>query len=453
MKKMRRLLCLLMASSMLASITLTVAAADYEAETYEQLEYAFAATDNEAGDTTVNVTVKNNIDFIGNSLTAMKDYTYNVSAAEGSGAALNNASFIGESGGGGTVVIDGMDLSGVYGLQADDGVNVTVNGNITGELDGVNADNSTVTVVGNITAEGVTADDAVQAFNSTVTVTGDLEGKYGVYANEGSNVTVNGDISAGFEGIYGYDSSIAVEGGIVSNWDSVVVVGCDVSVTGDITSGGTGVSAFDSEIYVDGNITAENNGVDAECSDVSVTGNVAGNRAGATIVEGNLSVGGNITGTEEFGLRIGITGSTVGTMNVSVGGAVSGGSVDIAVKKAGEEAEANVNLHVGSYNSIEFGGFTDAQKAAFIAGIKVGNQVNEDMFWNTVMSQELLTAEEGSTVTIDAGHRTTMPAKVVEIVKERNLTLIIQWDGGEDITIDASFDKEPVNGVYNLADL
>ena len=142
-------------------------------------------------------------------------------------------------------------------------------------------------------------------------------------------------------------------------------------------------------------------------------------------------------------------------MQITVGGVVSGGTegADLHLRKSYKDMEANIDLTVGSYSTTTFLGFTPEQEAAFIAGIKVtGLGGEQDLFWQKVMTQ-LQAADEGSTVTIDAGSRTTMPAKVVEIVQERNLTLVIQWNGGEDITIDASFNAEPVYGVYKLFNL
>ena len=104
----------------------------------------------------------------------------------------------------GNVEVDGIDAIGIYSTQ---GV-VNVNGNVkasgtpqnnqNGETVGISAKGSKVSVKGNVTSDGkgihiIRSDTGL---NSIVEVNGSVTGSSGVVINNGSDVTVGGDITA-----------------------------------------------------------------------------------------------------------------------------------------------------------------------------------------------------------------------------------------------------------------
>ena len=76
----------------------------------------------------------------------------------------------------------------------------------------------------------------------------------------------------------------------------------------------------------------------------------------------------------------------------------------------------------------------------------------QDLFWQNVL-QQIREAEKGAEITVDVGARTSIPARVLKAVSEQEVTLIIQWDGGEDLTIHKDFVPEQEAELYQLADL
>ena len=137
-----------------------------------------------------------------------------------------------------TVTVNGNITSGSDGVYAQQGSTVTVTGDIDADQEGVYAySGSVVTVTGNITARNFSG---VRAFGTgtEVTVTGSIEAILGVYAFTGAKVTVTGDIDALYQGI------------LVDNNDGV-----EVNIYGNITAGYIGVEAWgESVVNVDGNI-------------------------------------------------------------------------------------------------------------------------------------------------------------------------------------------------------
>ena len=385
----------------------------------------------------------------------------------------------------------------------DDGVyaygdsNVTVIGNIIAKDDGVDTDDDcNVTVTGNITSE----DDGVYACgDSNVTVTGNItaEGD-GVYAYGDSNVTVNGNVSgldANPEGVDFNDPWSYSEGG-----DGVIASeNATVTVTGDVTGGdaygtngeaGDGVGAYDaSNVTVGGNITGGNVIADpetkADIESVSEAGDGVIMDSTATV-----NVGGNVTGGSTNGDQ-GIDGSgatinlypipeeyrdEVPAGSLTVTGYVQGGgdSSDLYIycETYGEDEEENTlfedipvpSITLGAMNTIDGEGLTDEELERILSQVKItGLKTNEpevvhtertentmDPFWQKVLKQ-VRAAEEGSQLTIDAEYRTSIPTIILQTAAERNITLIIRWNGGEDITVDSALELK--GNTILLADL
>lgn len=57
-----------------------------------------------------------------------------------------------------------------------------------------------------------------------------------------------------------------------------------------------------------------------------------------------------------------------------------------------------------------------------------------DLFWDNVI-QQIRNARKGATITVNAGARTSMPVCVLELVQECDITLVVAWNGGEDILL------------------
>lgn len=509
MRIFRKLFSLLMVLALLLSCSVTVFAAEYTAGTADELSDAFYAAQAE-GDTTVKVTLTDDI-YNFEALYTREGWDYIISNAAGNSYEMWDTIISGS----GNVVIN-VDLNSDYedALQTLNNVNVTVNGDLTAGDDGVSSyGNSTVTVNGNINAQyGIYSNDdstvtvngdingsnesALVCENSTVTVNGDLNGN--LSANHACSVTVNGDLYGQLSA--NEDCSVTVNGDVEGrdgNPDEV-----DFSDASDYSDGRNAIEAGGNAIVtVDGNATGGNaygtfgyagyGVVAADNASVTVSGNVTGgnvianpdtvgesSKAGigiAATAGATVSVGGNVTGGSTNG-DSGYAGSGIYVIpapeeacvgSITVKGRVQSGVAtadngyqldDIYIYVDDEDLTglSIASITVGSYDSAglyneEY--FPAEQVEALLQRIKVtGLKAAADIFWIQV-EQSIREAKAGDEITIDAGKRTTMPESVVKAVLEQGVTLIIKWDGGEDITIDETFDKEAVDGFYNLGDL
>lgn len=75
-----------------------------------------------------------------------------------------------------------------------------------------------------------------------------------------------------------------------------------------------------------------------------------------------------------------------------------------------------------------------------------------DDFWYGVAAR-IRSSQPGETVTAKAAHRTVMPAFVMDAIRECGVTLVIQWNGGDDITIEKAYDGDKLYKVFPLKDL
>lgn len=69
------------------------------------------------------------------------------------------------------------------------------------------------------------------------------------------------------------------------------------------------------------------------------------------------------------------------------------------------------------------------------------------------MVSQVRAAEKGATVTVDAGGRTYVPAYVLDAVGECGVTLVIQWNGGDDITVTKAYSGDKTYHYFALAEL
>jgi hypothetical protein len=313
-------------------------------------------------------------------------------AMEGQSYIINGYEFtikdVGISGPGSVTINSDVSTENAGGaLYADNGANVTVNGNVTSE-DGAgvaSANNSSLTVNGDINSyySGATAVDdssitvdgsvtaetdlgASAANGSSISVTGDVtsndEYGAGISSYEDSSVTVGGDVNAAGTGVSAeYNSSVSVEGDVTSSHDTGVSAGSESTVTvGGSVTGGSGdpdsVDYTDPTDYSDGS-----NGINVyDNSTVEVAGDVTGGDGygtyayggtGAIVESGSsLTVGGNITGgnvtadpeteAEKYSNSLGGDGLFVSSdSTVNVGGNVTGGNT-------------NANSGIGGYGVV-----------------------------------------------------------------------------------------------------
>lgn len=193
------------------------------------------------------------------------------------------------------------------GISADDNSTVTVDGNVTGGVNGIEATDSTVSVGGNVTAEngsGVTAD------NSTVSVKGDVNSTESGVVADSSTVDVGGKLNSNSTGIIANDSTVTVKG--------------------DVTSRDAGIVADNGNIEVGGNVTAGNEsvGIDASnSSNIIVNGDVIGGD-GAYADGSNVTIKGSVTAKD--GIGVCITGTDKTTMVVDGDVTAKDAAIDVA---------------------------------------------------------------------------------------------------------------------------
>ena len=396
----------------------------------------------------------------------------------------------------GTVDVIGNVISDKNGVEAHGSSEITVTNGIDAGEDGVYAEGTgTVTVTGGIKAES----DGVDANRSSkVTVTGDIKGgSDGVYATDDCTVDVTGNIEGGKDGLRAYESSTVTVNGNVSGSDGDRVK-VDFDDPRSYSDGGGGISASEKAVVtVTGNVRGGTGyGTRADGGDaLSAAGN-------ASVTVGGSVIGGSVTAKPETEGSISRGGFGVvmeGTATVKVGGGVLGGSTNgnrgeggCGVYLAMAEGDEPGSLTVGgqvksgtggedgkSYGDLYFklgfndfenlklpvitmGGYdtvdgrmgytneplTQEQLDAIFARIRVtglgqaeGDAELPDLFWLEV-EQQLRSAEPGSELTVDAGSRTSMPTSVLKTAAERNVTLIIRWNGGDDIVVNKAVETE-----------
>ena len=192
---------------------------------------------------------------------------------------------------------------------------------------------------------------------------------------------------------------------------------------------------------------------------------------------GNVT-GGNTNGDQGvggFGVYIAPDDSG-GVGSLYVGGAVTSGTAPengtagVGIYLYGEDIEAVdaplPDMTVGSYDSI--GGIfcsvvdgslveremTDEELDAIKATIKSPAGENKkvgDVMWTNLIGK-IRKAQPGDEITINVYNRMSIPASVIEAVREFDVKLIIQWAGGDDLVITKAFTAE-VSGTILLKDL
>ncbi|MCL2826054.1 MAG: hypothetical protein FWD72_01465 [Eggerthellaceae bacterium] len=250
------------------------------------------------------------------------------------------------------------------GISADNGAQVSINGNIDSGGNGITAQGgATVMVYGNVTASGTgvfaTGDNTyvrVSNIPGSTTALGSITAVDGVVTDDSARVDVFGNITASGDngnGVWAQGgSTITVNGAISDTGDLSACVraqgGSTVTVNGGLSAkgaSGSGVAAQDDGTKVDvtGNIQAGFIGIlSVGNADVTLTGNIdafigAATGSGATAtVNGNITAGGVNSGSGAIGATASGSGKTVVNGNIAAtgadalgAGAESGGTVTV----------------------------------------------------------------------------------------------------------------------------
>ena len=239
-----------------------------------------------------------------------------------------------------------------HGVEASDST-VTVGGGVSTDMEdshGVNAANSEVTVGGGVSTTGNDSNGVNAADGSTVKVTGDVStsnsNSHGVEAAN-SEVTVTGGVTTlqdGSHGVNAGNSEVTVGGNVSVNGDSeshgvYAANGSTVTVTGGVSTKGNdnsyGVNADNSEVTVGGGVSTEGEDSDgvnaANGSTVKVTGGVSttGNESDGVQAKDNSTItvegGVSTTGVSSDGVRATENGTVTVEGSVSTTSMVSRG--------------------------------------------------------------------------------------------------------------------------------
>lgn len=246
------------------------------------------------------------------------------------------------------------------------------------------------------------------------------------------------------------------------------------TVNGNIDAGSIGIDAkANSVVTVDGNVSGGDGDPDEvyfgdphDCSDggkgisasskatVTVTGDAVNAQDASKVTVGGNAIGGSTNGNQGCGgcgvylnIESGETGAlTVGGQVKSGTGGEDGVSLpDLSVYDYEDGKLPAITMgacgSVGGYNDNPSGELTQDQLDAILAQIKItglgkpeGVLVQYDLFWIQVVGQ-IRDAEPGSELTVDAGNRTSIPVYVLNAAAQRDITLIIKWNGGADIVV------------------
>ena len=351
---MKRFLSTILILAMTFSTVLQVAyAATYSVGSADELASSWYDS-NQGTDTSNTFNMTNDIDMDNTPLDVIHDRTYTIN---GKGNELSEVYFRDDDG----VSKPSTESEGTVNVNADvtsnNSVAVWVDGNITvnvkGDVDangkvtdsdrpfGVQAENGAdVTIRGDITSDGhayyVGNDNGVGGNNpeATLTVTGDVTGKLSASANNGSIVSVGGDMKS--DGVFLTNSSLEVDGNLNAGSVLYAVEGSDADIDGDVTAqvvslqSGSSLNVGDDmkgHVTVDGSTLAVSGDITSDKSDALRVGTYS-DQSGVSLGEVDDSVvmvGGNVVSTAKGGSAVVAGGHTT----TIIEGNASGNLVDV----------------------------------------------------------------------------------------------------------------------------
>lgn len=414
------------------------------------------------------------------------DSTVVIQGADGKGDTLNasNDNTMGAAIGSdynedftGTLIIQDVTVT-----TTDGNIGAGMLGNFSGEL---HIDGANVTATGGREEPGIGAGSGVNSYQGNFTGTVMISGQ--------SQVTATGNkggagVGGGYDGDFSETGTVIVtEGSTLNAMSNERGAGVGGGFEGNFF--GTVIVAEDSTLNAKSDVGGA--GVGAGCEDtffgtVIVTG---GSEVTAAANEKGAGIGSSGSG-QYYGTVIQETGSTI-TATGGDGGIGLGLSDPTRSRKA--EVKENVDLteyltvltppadpallpwHSHNYTGHSWDDGTVTNKPTeYAEGVRTytcgcGMTRTESIprlpaseperapaydadFWADV-EEQLRAAKKGGTVTVDAAWRTTMPASIMEAIAETGVTLIIQWNGGEDITIHKPYDGEKKYTIFYLKDL
>ena len=164
----------------------------------------------------------------------------------------------------------------------------------------------------NVICTDVSGTGVIATYGGVVQVTSVTSSGYGVYAENASTITVDGNVASDYMSVYAnHTSTITVDGDVSCVYNNGVSSehNSTVTVDGNVTGYGAGInSVFNSIVYVNGNALATNdtsNGVYAYRNvTVTVVGNVTGGSTGIYAENtSTITVGGNVTAASPAAVR------------------------------------------------------------------------------------------------------------------------------------------------------
>lgn len=337
------------------------------------------------------------------------------------------------------------------GVAVTDSSKVTVNGNVDTTRVFVREEGSSLTVNGNVKADGMKADE-----NTTITVKGDVNALLG---NLGGDVTITGSVNAQIkpedDGVV-YDNGVIITGG-------TTVINKDINI--DTPADGAAVSVFD-RYNKDDKIDDIN---------VNIGGNVNMNGSGSTFVtEGD---GWDDENDKECDLiefynpiGLGVLTRNDSNVNVNVAGKVevtsNGTATGILVNKKNERNNSKINITTGSVSAIGNKKLDPTQDGELLDsesnGIFVGSYGDDTSDVNILIKGDL-TSEYGvgvvndgsddakatTNIVVDGTIKTTESSLyIINRNKNDNTVNLTAWkieSGTENNVAVAKFEKEIVD--------
>ena len=255
--------------------------------------------------------------------------------------------------------INARDI-GIYATKQD----IDVGGNVSGGAAGIYSQNSEITVGGDVTSNGEVKNNADGTMISNVSYDETGSG-IGIIADNGSNISVKGNVNAENIGIeakyddhleeYSNDNPFVSVGGDVTAGsrgiyadEAAVTVGGDVTTTNDYS---TAIEATDATVAVGGDVTAEGDtstAIESRFSEIEVTGNVSASYEGISAMYSEVTVGGNVTATGDNSTGIDAYSSTV-----DIGGDVNAKEIGIFAQDSTIDVEGSVDGGTAGVSAID----------------------------------------------------------------------------------------------------
>lgn len=375
--------------------------------------------------------------------------TYNITGAAGIGSNVGE-NFTGEITITGDIYVEAQSANNGAAIGAGNNGDFAGTVNITDGADVHAEGSSNSTGIGAGNRGDFASTGAVNITDSTVYAETFSNGA-GIGAGFGGDfsgqVTIqNSDVTA-ISGPSGKGEGAGIGAGYHGNFTETAVVNIvDSTVHAQATNGGAAIGSGGVDFNLtdpttfSGQVNIHNSDVTAKTLDEGTPiGAPDGESDG--IFNGSVSITGNSTVELIDGRNTELGEQTlIGGTNAS-----SNGSVTV-------EDTATIRYWTGTRDGLELNGTTSVATQSDFAMIFKGAEVEvvvseasvcadaADTFWSALANQ-IRAAKKGDEIIVDVEDRTTMPVYILELAQEYEVTLIIKWNGGEDIVV------SPDNGI------